>query len=50
MKEIASTFHEAGLPDGFHEAAAEIYSRLAPLKDEPETPTLDAVLQSLIHQ
>ena len=29
MKEIAATFHEAGVPDGFHEAAAEIYQRMA---------------------
>jgi 3-hydroxyisobutyrate dehydrogenase-like beta-hydroxyacid dehydrogenase len=28
MHEIASTFQEAGLPSGFHEAAAEIYYRL----------------------
>ncbi len=33
MHEIAATFAAAGLPDGFHEAAAEIYERLAPWKD-----------------
>ena len=25
MREIAATFHEAGMPQEFHEAAAEIY-------------------------
>ncbi len=33
MEEIASTFQEAGLPGGFHEAAAEIYHRMAGLKN-----------------
>lgn len=33
MREIARTFAAAGLPDGFHLAAAEIYGALAGLKD-----------------
>jgi 3-hydroxyisobutyrate dehydrogenase-like beta-hydroxyacid dehydrogenase len=33
MDEIASTFADVGLPDGFHRAAAEVFSRLADLKD-----------------
>lgn len=33
MREIASTFGAAGLPGGFHEAAAEVYRRMSPLKD-----------------
>lgn len=48
MREIASTFQEAGLPDGFHEAAAEIYHRMAGFKDSSETPQLDDVLQALL--
>jgi 3-hydroxyisobutyrate dehydrogenase-like beta-hydroxyacid dehydrogenase len=36
MEEIASTFAAAGLPDGFHEAAAEIYRRFPELTAEPE--------------
>jgi 3-hydroxyisobutyrate dehydrogenase-like beta-hydroxyacid dehydrogenase len=36
MDEIASTFAAAGLPDGFHEAAAEIYRRFPELTAEPE--------------
>jgi 3-hydroxyisobutyrate dehydrogenase-like beta-hydroxyacid dehydrogenase len=48
MHEIASTFEEAGLPNGFHEAAAEIYHRMAGFKDSPETPELDDVLNALL--
>jgi 3-hydroxyisobutyrate dehydrogenase-like beta-hydroxyacid dehydrogenase len=33
MEEIARTFAQAGLPTGFHEAAAEVYRRLAAWKD-----------------
>jgi hypothetical protein len=33
MEEIASTFADAGLPDGFHRAAADVFVRLAELKD-----------------
>ena len=47
MHEIAATFQEAGLPNGFHEAAAEIYHRLAGFKDSTETPSLDDVLNTL---
>jgi len=48
MKEIASTFQEAGLPDNFHEAAAEIYHRMADFKDFPNTPPLQDVINALI--
>jgi len=48
MHEIASTFEEAGLPNGFHEAAAEIYHRMASFKDTPETPKLEDVLDALL--
>jgi 3-hydroxyisobutyrate dehydrogenase-like beta-hydroxyacid dehydrogenase len=48
MKEIASTFLEAGLPNGFHEAAGEVYHRMANFKDSPETPPLDEVLKALL--
>jgi 3-hydroxyisobutyrate dehydrogenase-like beta-hydroxyacid dehydrogenase len=50
MEEIASTFREAGLPDGFHVAAAEIYHRMADLKDAAETPPLPIVLKALLTQ
>jgi 3-hydroxyisobutyrate dehydrogenase-like beta-hydroxyacid dehydrogenase len=48
MDEIASTFEDAGTPDGFHRAAADIYRRLADFKDAPEIPSLDTVLQALL--
>ena len=48
MHEIASTFQEAGLPDGFHRAAAEIYRRMAGFKDIPENPQLNDVLKTLL--
>ena len=47
MREIAKTFGGAELPSGFHEAAAEIYSRMASLKHEEEVETTK-VLQYLL--
>ena len=32
MREIASTFADAGLPSGFHEAASDVYRRMRDLK------------------
>jgi hypothetical protein len=46
MEEIAATLAEAGLPDGFHLAAAEIFRRLTPYKDAP-TPSLADVADVL---
>lgn len=48
MKEIAATLHEAGLPDGFHQSAAEIYHRIANFKDLSEVPPLTDVLKALL--
>ncbi|HXH09090.1 MAG TPA: DUF1932 domain-containing protein [Alphaproteobacteria bacterium] len=48
MHEIAATFRGAGLPGGFHEAAAEIYERLAAFKDCDESPPIEAVLEALL--
>jgi 3-hydroxyisobutyrate dehydrogenase-like beta-hydroxyacid dehydrogenase len=45
MEEIAATLRELGLPNGFHQAAAEVYRRIAPLRgreDDPEA-TLNAL-------
>ena len=47
MDEIAATFHEAGLPSGFHESAAEIFRRMAGFKDATVLPESDEVLSSL---
>ena len=49
MREISATFEEAGVPGGFHAAAAELYARLAPFKDAPESPDLESVLKALLH-
>ena len=47
MHEIASTFEQAGLPNGYHAAAAELYHRMAGFKDSPETPQIEDVLKAL---
>ena len=47
MREIASSYAQAQLPDGFHVAAAELYQRLAPFKDQAELST-DQVVAMLL--
>jgi 3-hydroxyisobutyrate dehydrogenase-like beta-hydroxyacid dehydrogenase len=49
MDEIAATFAEAGLPDGFHRAAAEVYRR-SPRRSPTEDPHIDVdqVLSDLL--
>jgi 3-hydroxyisobutyrate dehydrogenase-like beta-hydroxyacid dehydrogenase len=46
MEEIAATFAAAGLPDGFHLAAAEVWRRLSSYKDASR-PSVDDVVQVL---
>jgi 3-hydroxyisobutyrate dehydrogenase-like beta-hydroxyacid dehydrogenase len=46
MEEISATFEQAGLPGGFHAAAADVYRRIAHFKGA-ETPSLDEVLEAL---
>jgi 3-hydroxyisobutyrate dehydrogenase-like beta-hydroxyacid dehydrogenase len=46
MEEIAATYAAAGLPDSFHQGAAEIYRRMAIYKDGP-MPSLAEVLRAL---
>lgn len=38
MEEIADSLQAAGLPDGFHRAAAELYGRLERFRDDPDAP------------
>ena len=46
MREIANTFADAGLPNGFHIAAAEVFGRLEKFKDaSPEN--IDLLLSAL---
>ena len=46
MEEIAATFEEAGLPGGFHHAAAEIFQKMAGLKPGSQV-LLDQILAIL---
>ncbi|HEX5048744.1 MAG TPA: DUF1932 domain-containing protein, partial [Gammaproteobacteria bacterium] len=46
MEQISATFAHANMPSGFHEAAADIYRRLAKFKDEPTSNT-EAVIEAL---
>jgi 3-hydroxyisobutyrate dehydrogenase-like beta-hydroxyacid dehydrogenase len=48
MQEIAATFKGAGLPGGFHEAAADVFGRLEEFKDRTEPPAIEAVLKALL--
>lgn len=50
MREIAATFAEAGLPDQFHAAAAEIYARMAGLKHAEGGADLDTVIGTLLRK
>jgi 3-hydroxyisobutyrate dehydrogenase-like beta-hydroxyacid dehydrogenase len=48
MEEIAATLAAAGLPSGFHNAAADLYARLTPFKDMTDPgPTVTAVVEAL---
>ena len=47
MEEIATTLKSAGLPEGFHLAAADIYKRLSSFKNAENLPELQEVLQAL---
>ena len=49
MAEIADTLEAAGLPDGFHRAAQEVYHRMDGFKDAPEFPAVEEVLQALLN-
>jgi hypothetical protein len=48
MYEIAATFEGAGMPGGFHRAAAEVYERLEAFKDQTEPPPIESVLEVLL--
>ncbi len=50
MQEIAATFADAGLPDGFHLGAEEIYRRMAVYKDAATAPSMDDVAETLLKE
>ena len=47
MREIAATFKAGDLPSGFHEGAADLYGRMASLKDVADAD-IDAVLAAIL--
>jgi 3-hydroxyisobutyrate dehydrogenase-like beta-hydroxyacid dehydrogenase len=47
MDQIVATFEAAGLPDGFHRAAAEVYRRLERFKDRATPPSMAEVTQAI---
>jgi 3-hydroxyisobutyrate dehydrogenase-like beta-hydroxyacid dehydrogenase len=47
MEEIAASFGAAGLPDGFHRAAAEIYRRLERFKNRTTPPSMAEVTRAM---
>jgi 3-hydroxyisobutyrate dehydrogenase-like beta-hydroxyacid dehydrogenase len=48
MEEISETFSAAGLPGGFHLAAAQVYRKLSGYKDADQQPLIDEVLHTLL--
>ncbi|MCJ7594255.1 MAG: DUF1932 domain-containing protein [Desulfobacterales bacterium] len=48
MEEIAATLKEAGMPGGFHTAAADIYRRMAHFKGLESPPSIEGVLADLL--
>lgn len=47
MREIAAAFAAEDLPSGFHEGAADIFQRMAPLKDGTDA-NMDDALQAIL--
>ena len=48
MDEVAATFAAAGLPSGFHEAAAAVYRRLEAYKDDSDPPSAEELARALL--
>lgn len=47
MQEIAASFGAAGLPEGFHLAAADVYRRLEGFKNRVTPPSMAEVIQAM---
>lgn len=47
MDETAATFRDAGLPDGFHAGASEVFRRLDAFKDARQPPSIDDIARAL---
>jgi hypothetical protein len=50
MGEISATFSKAGVPDGFHQAAGDLYGRISHFKGAPELPSVEEVLAAIIKE
>jgi hypothetical protein len=50
MEEIAASFAAAGLPDGFHLAAARVYEAMAPWRDADAPPSVEEVAAALLKE
>ena len=48
MEQIAATFEAAGLPPGFHLAAADVYRRLEEYQDADPPPPVDGIVARLL--
>jgi 3-hydroxyisobutyrate dehydrogenase-like beta-hydroxyacid dehydrogenase len=48
MDEIAASFAAAGLPDGFHRAAGEVYRRLEAFRDRATPPSMAEVTEAML--
>ncbi len=48
MEQIARTFAQTGLPAGFHDAAGEVYRRLAGYKDAATSPSVEEAIAALL--
>ncbi|KYJ87630.1 NAD(P)-dependent oxidoreductase [Sulfurovum riftiae] len=48
MNEISSTFHAAGLPDGFSKASSEVYRRLVKFKEYDQEPDIEEIINTLL--
>ena len=47
MDEIAATFRDASLPDGFHAGASEVFRRLDDFKDSADPPSIDEITRAI---
>lgn len=49
MQEIADTFAQAGLPDGFHRSAAVVYARMHRFRQSDAAPPIEALNDALLN-
>ena len=47
MEEIAQTWEDVGVPNGFYTAAAEVYRRIGHLRESEDDPSIETVLKEV---